>query len=368
LTGEGIDDEVDTALAAWIRGQIADGRDVRVEVLDRSDVGHSAETLLAAVTIDGRRDDVVVRLRPPEPGLLEPYDLGRQFTILRALEPTPVRAPRARWHDGSGVALGRELYVMERLPGEVYERGEPDELAADPERVRRMCEAFVDQLAAIHLVDLDGTGLGTDDAMVAGRNYVDRELEHWAGEIERVKRGPLPALERLVDELRHQRPDPNPTVTLVHGDAKPGNFAFVGDELTAVFDWELATLGDPRADLGWAEVLWTTPGSFTTLPGAFTTDEVIARWEGTTGLAAEDRAWYRAMQTMKMAVILLVGGHLFDAGHRDDLRFLEMAYAVRPLTQAALHELGIDDPPESGPVLPRKERIAAARAADAQAG
>jgi aminoglycoside phosphotransferase (APT) family kinase protein len=175
-----------------------------------------------------------------------------------------------------------------------------------------------------------------------------------------VKRGPLPALELLIDELRRQQPDPHPP-TLVHGDAKPGNFAYVGDELTAVFDWELATLGDPRTDLGWAEVLWRTPGSFTTVPGALTADEVVARWERLTGLTSDQRAWFRAMQTMKMAVILLVGGHLFDSGHRDDLRFFEMAYAVRPLTQQALLELGVDDAPDCGPVLPRKERIDAAR-------
>ena len=51
------------------------------------------------------------------------------------------------------------------------------------------------------------------------------------------------------------------------GIAKPGNFAFEGDEVTAVFDWEMATIGDPLADVGWAEMLWTVPGSFTACPG-----------------------------------------------------------------------------------------------------
>ena len=64
-----------------------------------------------------------------------------------------------------------------------------------------------------------------------------------------------------------------------------------------------------------------------------------------------------------MAVILLVGGHLFDAGHSDDLRFMEMAYGIRPTTRGALRELGVDQPIDDGPVLPRKERRDAVRRA-----
>jgi aminoglycoside phosphotransferase (APT) family kinase protein len=216
-----------------------------------------------------------------------------------------------------------------------------------------MCEQIVDQIAAIHAVDVQTGGL---DTLGDGRGYLDRELAHWAGEIGRVQRGPLPALERLVDILRDQRPDQSPTVTLVHGDAKPGNFAFVGSDLTAVFDWEMATVGDPLADIGWAEVLWGSPGYFTSLPAALSTDELVARWEDRTGLASHHRAWYRAFQSLKMAVILLVGGHLVDAGYSDDPRFVEMTYAVHPVTLAALRDLGVDDAPDAGPVLPRDER------------
>lgn len=350
--------DISGRLASWFTTQLPGARDVTVEGEERVAIGHSSETVLVTVVHDGHRRDVVIRVRPPAPGLLEPYDLQRQFTILRALEPTPVRAPRALWFEPTGEVLGQEFYVMERLPGQVYERGVPDDLAADPERIRRMCEGIVGQIAAIHAVDLHATGL---DAIADGRTYLDRELGHWAAEIERVKRGPLPALERLVDELRERQPDQSSPVTLVHGDPKPGNFAFVGDDVTAVFDWEMTTVGDPLADIGWAEILWMTPGSFTSRPGALSTDELVARWEELTGFTAQYRPWYRAFQAMKMAVIMLVGGHLVDAGHSDDVRLVEMAYVVHPMTQRALHELGIDQPLDAGPVLPRKERREAAR-------
>jgi aminoglycoside phosphotransferase (APT) family kinase protein len=354
---------VEDRLGSWI-AETLDAKAVHVDGLDRVEMGHSAETLLLTLSwTDGtgdHREDVAVRIRPPAPGLLEPYDLKRQFDVLQGLEGTPVRAPRALWLETSGQVLGREFYVMERLSGTVYERHVPSELANDPQRIRRMCEAMVEQIAAIHNVDLRATGLET---IADGRGYLTSELDHWSGEMRRVRRGPLPALERLVDLLRHHLPAQSSALTLVHGDAKPGNFAFEGSEVSAVFDWEMATIGDPLADLGWAEVLWEVPGSFTSRPGALTFDEFISRWEALTGMASGNRPWYRAFQAMKMAVILLVGGHLFDAGYSDDVRFMEMTYAIEPLTRTALHELGIDEALEPGPVLPRSDRIRQARMA-----
>jgi aminoglycoside phosphotransferase (APT) family kinase protein len=352
--------DIEERLTAWFAEQLPDADDVTIDGLDRVEVGHSAETHLLTVVHDGDRQDVVVRMRPPSPGLLEPYDLPRQFAILRALEPTPVRSPRALWSEPTGEVLGREFFVMERLPGEVYERGVPPEVQAEPARVRRMSEGIVEQLAAIHLVDLQATGL---DAVADGHTFLDRELDRWIGEIDRVKRGPLPALERLAAVVREQQPDPCPTIALVHGDPKPGNIAFDGAEVSAVFDWELATVGDPLADVGYLEANWTLPGFITSVPGALTVDEAVARWEELTGLTAEHRSWYRGFQWLKLSVILLLAGHLVDAGYSDEQRFIDLAHAVPFLTSFGLHDMGIDDELDPGPYLPRQERIRAVKEA-----
>jgi aminoglycoside phosphotransferase (APT) family kinase protein len=316
---------VNDRLAAWFAEQLATS--VTLEGFDRVELGHSAETLLVTLVTPDQRQDVVIRLRPAPPGLLEPYDLERQFRILRAVEPTPVRAPRAFWYEPTGDVLGRDFYVMERLPGSVYERGVPADVAADPMLVRRMCEGMVDQIAAVHV---SGVELG------GGHDYLASELDHWASEARRAS--DLPEVDALVTALRAQQP-PTPRVTLVHGDTKPGNFAFVDGDVTALFDWEMATMGDAGADIGWAEVCWRFPGYVTSVPGAPSADELVARWETATGMAAEHRAWHRAMQALKMAAILLVGGHLFEHGHTTDPRMKEMALGGRPLLQMGLHEL-----------------------------
>ncbi len=345
-------------LASWFAEQLGVAR-VTIDDFEGVPTGHSAETIRLSLSwTDGTRQhrEVVLRVRPQPPGLLEPYDLRKQFDLLRSLESTPVRSPAVLWYEPTGEVLGREFFVMECARGTVYERAIPAELTDDPPRVRRMSEALVDELAAIHRVDV-----GTLDFLGEGRDFVDRELGFWSDEMRRVQRGPLPALELLLARLEAERPRADPRVTLVHGDAKPGNFAFVGDELTASFDWELASLGDPMADVGYAQVTWQLPNMFTNLPASLTVDELATRYTALTGNAVRDLEWHRALQGYKLGVILLLGSMLFDAGHTDDVRLGLMGYGVSMFTTPALVELGIDDPPDDGAVLPRPERLAALR-------
>lgn len=257
--------EAGERLTAWLRTQVGDVDDVRVEGVDRVDFGHSAEMMvLTVVTVRDGRDvcrDVVLRLRPKPPALLEPYDLPRQFTILRALEHTAVRAPRALWLEDTGEVLGRPFLVMECVAGDVYEMDSPAGVSDDT--VAQMCRSMVEQLAAIHSVDLAGTGL---QHLGDGSDHLVRELDHWSAEMNRVKRGTLPALERLRQGLRETMPDASPRITLVHGDAKPGNFAFVGGAVSAVFDWEMTTVGDPLTDIGWLDCCGCSPSASPAIP------------------------------------------------------------------------------------------------------
>jgi aminoglycoside phosphotransferase (APT) family kinase protein len=348
--------DAEERLTAWLRTRLPDADGVRVEGLDRVNFGHSAEMMvLTIVTRRGRQDarqDAVVRLRPEPPALLEPYDLARQFKILSALENSAVRVPRPLWLEDSGDVLGRPFLVMERVGGDVYEMEPPD---ADGETVVRMCQSLAEQLAVIHSVDLQRTGLDTLDD---GSDHLERELNHWAHEMDRVKRDSLPALERLLEALRNSAPEPCPRVTLVHGDAKPGNFAFTDGEVSAVFDWEMTTVGDPLTDIGWLELLWMQPVGITSHPAALNIDALLEHYEAASGIKLQNRSWYRAFNAYKMAVICLIGAMLIDGGHSEDQKLMLAAYGTSLLTHVGLSELGIDEPLDDGPVLPREERIA----------
>ncbi len=349
--------EVGRRLTEWLHTKLPDADEVRIEGLDRVTFGHSAEMMVLTVVARRggieERQDVVLRLRPRPPALLEPYDLKRQFDILRGLEETNVLAPHALWLEESGEVLGRPFLIMRRVAGSVYEMEAPTD--ATPERIRRMCDSMADQLAAIHSVNLSKTGLQFLDD---GSCHLDREIDHWASEMRRVQRGTLPALERLLRGLRESKPSPCATITLVHGDAKPGNFAFVDDGVSAVFDWEMTTIGDPLTDVGWMELLWMQPVGITSHAAARTIGEFIERYESASGITVQNRSWYRALNAYKMAVICLIGAMLVDQGASNDPKLIVAAGGTHLLTQLGLADLGITDELESGPVDIRQERIA----------
>jgi aminoglycoside phosphotransferase (APT) family kinase protein len=347
-----LDTNVAERLTGWLRTQLPDADDVHVEGLDRVNFGHSAEMMVLTIVTRNGSQDVVLRLRPKPPALLEPYDLARQFKILRALQDSAVRVPRALWLEDSGDVLGRPFFLMERVGGDVYEMEAPADAAGAT--VVRMCQSLAEQLAAIHSVDLKQSGL---DVLDDGSNHLHRELDHWATEMDRVKRDSLPALERLLEALCDSTPQPCPKVTLVHGDAKPGNFAFTGGEVSAVFDWEMTTVGDPLTDIGWLELLWMQPVGITSHPGALDIDALLEHYETVSGIKLQNRSWYRAFNAYKMAVICLIGAMLVDGGHSDDQKLMLAAYGTSMLTQVGLAELGIDGSLDDGPVLPREERI-----------
>ena len=341
-----------------MRTQVPDADDVRVEGVDRVNFGHSAEMMmLSVVTRRGGRDnrqDVVLRLRPKPPALLEPYDLARQFTILRALANTAgPGAAGAVARGPTGDVLGRPFFVMERVDRRRLRNGGTGRRRRR-RPVVRMCQSLVEQLAAIHTVDLTPTGL---DALDDGGDHLARELDHWAAEMNRVKRDRLPALERLQQALRAGKPEPCPRVTLVHGDAKPGNFAFTDGEVSAVFDWEMTTVGDPLTDIGWLEMLWMQPVGINSHPAALAIDALLAHYESVSGIKVQNRSWYRAFNAYKMAVICLIGAMLVEDGHSDDQKLVLAAYGTSLMTKVGLTELGIDEPLDDGPVLPREERI-----------
>jgi aminoglycoside phosphotransferase (APT) family kinase protein len=284
----------------------------------------------------------------------------REAVVLQALAATTI--PHARLLgacDDPDVLGGAVFYVMEAVEG-----FNPAEVLPSAwrglEGRDRIVFAATDALADIGGLDHEAIGLA-DFGKPAG--FLERQVDRWVGERERYltldgyNGEPLPGYESVRDYLAARVPSTF-TPGLMHGDYHFGNLLFDTSSagLLAVLDWEMATIGDPLTDIGWAELLWTIPGSFTTLPGALSVDEFVARWEELTGIEAKHRPWYRALERLKMATINLVGSHLVDVGESDDLRFVEYSYAIHPLTMLALEELGIHESFPPGPVLPRKER------------
>ena len=250
---------------------------------ERIGEGHSNLTFLIR-----RGEARVVLRRPPRPPLPpSAHDVLREARLLRALEGTPVRVPRVLATCDDPSILGVPFYVMEQLRGTVVTTGIPAALDNPAER-RTICVELVDRLVEVHEVDWRACGL---EGYGKPTGYLDRQLRRFAGLWEHNRTRELEVLDRLTAWLGEHRPESG-TATIVHGDYRLGNTMFAPGappRLVAIFDWELATIGDPLADVGYLAATWAQPGdpdqtlfalgAVTRLPGFPPREALVARYE-----------------------------------------------------------------------------------------
>jgi aminoglycoside phosphotransferase (APT) family kinase protein len=129
-----------------------------------------------------------------------------------------------------------------------------------------------------------------------------RELDYWAGVIEADEQHPQPIVRAAIRRLRRDPPPPASRISVVHGDYRNGNFLHDGaGRILAVLDWEMAHLGDPLEDLGWAmDPLWSNPGD-PRISGMVARDEALAIWRQASGLPIDDKAmaWWSLFASVK---------------------------------------------------------------------
>jgi aminoglycoside phosphotransferase (APT) family kinase protein len=298
--------------------------------------GHSNVTF-------GLSTGVVLR-RPPR-GPLPPsaHDVLREAQLLRALEPTPVRIPRVLAVCEDVAAIGAPFYVMERIAGEVITGSLHPALDAPGER-RRIADELIDALVEVHSVDWRGAGL---EGFGKPTGYLERQLRRFTGLWEHNRTRELPQVEQLAGWLRANLPQ-SPPATIVHGDYRLGNTMFAPAapaRLLAIFDWEMATIGDPLADLGYLMSHWLQPGedtgrftlhTVTSLPGFPTRAELIDRYEARAGRSIPDLTWYVTLALWK-AVVFMEGNYKRAlAGSTDDPYLKSFGEGVVEIAQRAL--------------------------------
>src|SRR5215218_5452737 len=225
------------------------GGEVAVEPLGD---GHSNVTLLLR---SGGRELV---LRRPPRGPLPPsaHDVLREARLLRALEPAVARVPRVLAVGDDPALIGAPFYVMERVRGEVVTSSVPAALDTPAQR-RRIGEELVDALVEVHAVDWRAAGL--DGFSNRPEGYLERQLRRFLGLWEHNRTREIAAVERVAEWLREHVPE-SPEATIVHGDFRLGNAMYASGapaRLIAIFDWEMATIGDPLADVGYLCMMWS---------------------------------------------------------------------------------------------------------------
>jgi aminoglycoside phosphotransferase (APT) family kinase protein len=300
--------------------------------------GHSNVTYL----IRRGATELVLR-RPPRPPLPpSAHDVLREALLLSAIERTAVPTPRVLATCDDDAVIGAPFYVMEKVEGDVITTQVPAALDS-PDQCRRIGEQLVDALVEVHAVDWRACGL---EGYGKPTGYLERQLRRFGGLWEHNKTRELETLDRLTQWLGEHRPESGPA-TIVHGDYRLGNTMFgpgAPAQLVSIFDWELATIGDPLADVGYLAATYAQPqdagtiftlGAVTTQPGFLTRDELIARYEERSGRAMGDVRWYAALALWKAAIFLEGSYKRLLAGTTDDPFFQLLDTGVPDLAEHA---------------------------------
>jgi aminoglycoside phosphotransferase (APT) family kinase protein len=283
--------------------------------------------------------DYVMRRKPFGKLLPSAHAVDREYRLLAALHPLgfPVPEPLALCDDPE--VIGAVFYVMEMARGRSYPNGSlPD---FDPATRSRMYEQLVDTLAELHTIDVEAADLA--DFGKPG-NYFERQVARWTRQYRDSQTDYLPPMERLIAFLPETVPEQSRT-SIVHGDYRIDNVLFDGDgSLSAVLDWELATLGDPLADFSYLAMQWAMPadgaaglaGLDLAALGIPTLDEIVELYSARSGVpVAGSLDWYFAYNLFRLAGIVQgIKKRVID-GTASHQQAAEMAKRVPMLADAA---------------------------------
>jgi aminoglycoside phosphotransferase (APT) family kinase protein len=283
--------------------------------------------------------EYVLRRKPFGELLASAHAVDREYRLLSALYPLefPVPAPLALCADPD--VIGAIFYVMELAKGRPYADGAlPD---FDPATRRSMYEQLVNTLADLHTIDPVAADLA--DFGKPG-NYFERQVLRWTRQYRDSQTDYIPEMERLIAFLPETVPEQSRT-SIVHGDYRIDNVVYDGDgTLTAVLDWELATLGDPLADFSYLAMQWMMPadggaglaGLDLTALGVPTLDEIARRYAERSGVPVADQLdWYFAYNLFRLAGIVQgIKKRVID-GTASHAQAAEMAKRVPMLAASA---------------------------------
>ncbi|MGI9597016.1 MAG: phosphotransferase family protein [Acidimicrobiales bacterium] len=271
--------------------------------------GHSNLTFKVTAG-DGRR--LVLRRPPLGSVLATAHDMSREHRIISGVGRTTVPVPAALGLCEDETVNDAPFYIMDYVDGAVLHDAEiADAEIPDFEIREKLSASVVDVLADLHLADPDQIGLGDLGRKEA---YLDRQLKRWKSQWEKSKTRELPAMEKAYDLLVKAKPDQRHT-GVVHGDYRLGNMLIDPESgtISAVLDWELCTLGDVMADVGYILNNWVQPGeeslrgatAFPTMHGGFSTrEELVEAYSRRTGFEVENANYYRAFQNWRLAAIV----------------------------------------------------------------
>jgi aminoglycoside phosphotransferase (APT) family kinase protein len=256
--------------------------------------------------------EMYVLRRPPLGAVLATaHDMAREHKIISGVGRTDVPVPRALGLCSDESVNGAPFYVMNFVEGVVLENAKNVE-ANFPLEVRGdISRRVIEVLARLHAIEPDDVGLGDLGRREA---YLARQLKRWWSQWGKSKTRELQQMEDVYQALQAKIPEQIGS-SIVHGDYRLGNMLTSADgRIAAVLDWELCTLGDPMADVGYLMNNWEEPGEAAVTarsvalpsgaPGFATRQQMLDHYSELTGRDVSGVDYYRAFQYWRLAAIV----------------------------------------------------------------
>ncbi|MGZ0711570.1 phosphotransferase family protein (plasmid) [Coraliomargarita sp. W4R53] len=298
--------------------------------------------------VQGARIPLVLRRPPLGHVLSSAHDMRREHRVISALKGTKVPVPTAIDIVDDTVdarVTGTPFFVMERAPGRVLAK-QAQNADYSASGIRALSVELIQHLAALHSVDPDSVGL-SDFGKPDG--YLDRQMSTWHRQLDASRSRATPELDALQTLLANSVPTTTRT-GIVHGDYRLDNALVVGagddPHVSAILDWEMATLGDPLVDLGIFALYWNiadlpdtggaVPSAVDPAAGYPSFEELVEVYADRAGTSIPNLRWYRAFAAYKLAVILEGIHYRFQAGGTVGEGFDRIGALVAPLATNGL--------------------------------
>lgn len=296
-------------------------------------------------------EEFVLRRPPFGNQVKTAHDMNREFQVLSKLSKIYSPAPKPLLFCADEDVIGSEFYLMERRRGLIIRGRAPQELAGSPKLQEKVCESFIDNLAALHALDYEEAGLGN---LGKPEGYNRRQVEGWTKRYFNAKTDEWPELENAIEWLGQNIPAESPKIAaaLIHNDYKFDNVMLDPEnltEITAVLDWEMVTVGDPLMDLGTTLGYWMSrdvPDAMREMPfnprvlmENISRRRLAERYAETAGRSLDNLLFYYVFGTFKIAVIAQQIYARYKKGFTKDERFASFNVFVATLGMIAAHAL-----------------------------
>ncbi len=306
---------------------------------------HGYSNLTYLLSIENK--EYVLR-KPPIGAIKRGHDMSREFKVQSAVKKEFSKVPKMFAYTGDAAVLGSEFYIMEKVEGIILNFKEAKKRDISANDYKTIANAWLDTFTELHQLDYDAIGLTN---LGKPEGYVERQVTNWGKQYLKAATKDVPSAEKVMQWMQENQPK-NYQHCLIHNDYKYDNVVFKDNswkEITAVLDWEMATLGDPLMDLGTSLGYWTLASdhdfvkqgipSPTIFEGNPMRSEIVSSYAKKSGRDIHNMVFYYAFGLFKIAVIAQQIYYRYSKGLTSDPRFANLDKAAELCCNLALKSI-----------------------------